>query len=239
MPDLSKHADAQPAGPWFAVKKFANRLQDWFVTQSLGVRLAVLFTIALMAASSIYSITLLRRHAALAARIEAMTVEQRAAESLLELDERMPVVIGAGSLLGFVESNPVDRVTIIYKALMWDVSERIILVQSGGRQFAYYPSDMETKIFADKAVNAPWGNKLVFIPRSDLSPAARELMESLDQRFAGALPQSGERPLESRRQWRGAADSAVVLNGFHLFPVQGSVQVDQVHRAGSDKRLDQ
>ena len=240
MPDLSKPADTHPAGLWFTVKKFANRLQDWFVTQSLGIRLAVLFAIALMVASSIYSVSLLQKHAALAARIEAMTVEQQAADRLLELDERMPVVIGAGSLLGFVESNPVDRVTIVYKALMWDVSERIILVQSGGRQFAYYPSDMETKIFSDKAVNAPWGNKLVFIPRSDLSPAGRELMESLDQRFAGALPQS------EKDRWKAVVSGMIppilllLLLGFIYFQFKGQfksikfIEPDQISGSIND-----
>src|SRR3954462_10433718 len=49
---------------------------------------------------------------------------------------------------------------------------------------------MESKIFADKAVSAPWGGKLVFVPRAELTNSSRELLERLDQRFAGARPQS-------------------------------------------------
>ena len=82
-------------------------------------------------------------------------------------------MFGTGSVLGFLEANPVDRITVIYKPLMWNVSERIMLIESQGKQYAYYPSDMETKIFADKAVTAPWGGKLGFVPRADLDrPAA-------------------------------------------------------------------
>ena len=31
---------------------------------------------------------------------------------------------------------------------------------------------METQIFGQRAVNAPWGSKLVFVPRSELTPAS-------------------------------------------------------------------
>ena len=49
---------------------------------------------------------------------------------------------------------------------------------------------METKIFADKAVTAPWGGKLAFVPRADLDKESIAMLERLDQRFAGARPQS-------------------------------------------------
>jgi hypothetical protein len=75
------------------------------------------------------------------------------------LNDKLPVVFGTGSVLGFIESKPVDRITVIYKPLMWNVSERIILIESQGTQYAYYPSDMETKIFTDKAVQAAWGGR--------------------------------------------------------------------------------
>jgi len=203
MSDLSKPDEANPAGVWFAVKKTINRLQDWFATQPLRVKLALLATILAILASSIYCVTLVHRHAVLAAQVEAMNVEQRTDGGRQSLDENMPVVIGPGSVLGFLENNPVERVTVIYQALMWDVSQRVILVQSHGRQYAYYPSDMESKIFSDKAVNAPWGSRLVFVPRSELNDKGRELMESLDMRFSGALPQS------EKEHWKTALSSVV------------------------------
>jgi cell division protease FtsH len=92
--------------------------------------------------------------------------------------------------LSFLEANPVERVTVIYKPLTRNVSENILLIESQGKQYAYYPSDMETKIFVDKAVTAPWGGKLVFIPRSDLNASSLELVERLDLRFSGFRPQS-------------------------------------------------
>ena len=76
------------------------------------------------------------------------------------------MVFGTGSMLSFLETNAVERITVIYRPLTWNVSERIILIESQGKQYAYYPSDMETKIFADKAVTAPWGGKLGFVPRA-------------------------------------------------------------------------
>jgi cell division protease FtsH len=108
-------------------------------------------------------------------------------------NEKLPVVFGTGSVLSFLDRNKADQITVIYKALMWNVSERIILIESQGKLYAYYPSDMETKIFADKAVTAPWGGKLTFVPRSDLDKASAEMLERLDNRFAGARPQARRR----------------------------------------------
>ena len=79
---------------------------------------------------------------------------------------------------------------MIYKPLTWDVSERMVLVESRGKYHAYYPSDMEARIFADKAVTATWAGKLVFIPRSELRAGNLGLIERLDARFSGARPQS-------------------------------------------------
>ena len=141
------------------------------------------------------------------------------------LNEKLPVVFGTGSVLGFLEQNPVDRITVIYKPLMWNVSERIMLIESQGKQYAYYPSDMETKIFADKAVTASWGGKLVFIPRSELvrrQPGhAGEARPALRRR----PPAVREGRLEGRRQRRavGGADARPArLPGV---PAEGPVQV--------------
>jgi len=99
-------------------------------------------------------------------------------------------VLGSGSVLNFLETNTVERITVVYEPLFWNLSERIVLIESEGKQHAYYPSDMETKIFTDKAVTAPWGSKLNFVPRAELSPTSLEVFERLDQRFADARPQS-------------------------------------------------
>jgi cell division protease FtsH len=192
MSDLSKPSEHAPAstGLWLAIRKAANRLQDWFVIQSLAVRLTVLAIALLIPATAIYSFTLIQKQAAVAEQVKTMAVAGKAGEALWTLNDKLPVVFGAGSVLSFLENNPVERITVIYKPLMWNVSERIILIESQGKQHAYYPSDMETKIFADKAVTAPWGGKLVFVPRGELSATSLELLERLDQRFADARPQS-------------------------------------------------
>jgi len=192
MSDMSKPSDAAPAssGPWLTIKKAAGRLQDWFVIQRGAVKLTVLFVAVLIPATAIYSYRLSQKQAAVAEQVRSMSVAGQAGDGVWTFNDTLPVVFGTGSLLSFLAANPVDRVTVIYEPLMWNISERIILIESQGRQYAYYPSDMETKIFTDKAVTAPWGGKLAFIPRSELGAGSRELLERLDQRFAGARPQS-------------------------------------------------
>jgi len=211
MSDFSKPGDTAPAatGLWLAIKKAASRMQDWFVIQSVFVKLAVLAIIILIPATGIYSITLMQKQAAVAEQVKTMIVAGKAGDSVWTLNEKLPVVFGNGSVLSFLETNPVERITVIYTPLMWNVSERIILIESQGRQYAYYPSDMESKIFADKAVTAPWGGKLVFIPRADLSDSSQQMIERLDQRFAGARPQS------EKDGWK-AAISGVLSIAFTL-----------------------
>jgi hypothetical protein len=157
-----RHAEARRCG----------RLQDWFVIQTVAVKLTVLVMTILIPVTSIYSFTLVQKQAALAEQVRSMAVAGNAGDGVWKLKDNLPVVLGSGSLLGFLAANTADSVTVIYKPLMWNVSERIVLVEAQGTQHAYYPSDMETKIFADKAVSAPWGSKLLFVPRSELRPAA-------------------------------------------------------------------
>ncbi len=205
MSDLSNSSDDAPAstGPWFAIRKAASRLQDWFVIQPVAVKLMVLAMAALIVATGLYSFTLIQRQAAVAEQVKTMSVAGKAGEGVWALNDKLPVVFGTGSVLSFLEANPVERITVIYKPLMWNVSERIILIESQGKQYAYYPSDMETKIFADKAVTAPWGGKLVFVPRGELSASNLELLERLDQRFAGARPQS------EKDRWKAGVSGAL------------------------------
>jgi len=192
MADLSEPGDAPPApsGLWFAIKKVFSRLLDWFAIQPLVIRLIVLVVAALIPATGVYSIMLMQKQAALAEQVKAMAVVGGAGEGVWTFNETLPVVLGTGSVLRFVDANPVERITVVYEPLLWNVSRRIVLVESQGKQHAYYPSDMETQIFADKAVAAPWGDKLAFIPRAELPPSSLALFERLDQRFASARPQS-------------------------------------------------
>ena len=194
MSDLSKPSDAAPATtrPWRAIKNVAKRLQDWFVIQSMVVKLMVLAITILIPATGIYSFALVQKQFVVAEQVKRMAVGGNAGDRVWMFNDKLPVVFGTGSVLSFLEANPVERISVIYKPLLWDVSERTFLIESQGKQHAYYPSDLETRIFADKAVTALWGGKLVFIPRDELDAKGLELIERLDQRFSGARPQSAK-----------------------------------------------
>jgi cell division protease FtsH len=213
--------DEQPEGSWWArVRKAWARLSDWFVIQSLPVKGSLVVAALVIPASGVYAVHLWHRHAQVAQQVQQMAA-QSGGEGLWAIDERLPVVFGSGSLLGFLERHPVDRITVVYQPLLWNVSERFMLVQSEGRHHAFYPSDMETQIFADRAVQAAWGGKLAFVPRSELSPASLAMVERLDQRFAGARPQS------EKDAWKagvsGVLSGALTLGllGFLFFQLRG------------------
>ncbi|KQT10656.1 AAA family ATPase [Ramlibacter sp. Leaf400] len=210
--------DEQPnGGLWLSIKKAASRVSDWFVIQSNAVKLLVIAVALMIPATGIYSFVLWQKQAAVAEQVRAMA----AADGIAAFDDKQPVVFGSGSVLSFVQNNPVDRITVIYKPLMWNVSERFVLVSSGGKQYAYYPSDMETKIFADKAVSAPWSGKLSFVPRSDLNATSLQMLDRLDQGFANARPQS------EKDAWKagvsGVLSAALTLGllGFLAFQLKG------------------
>ena len=205
MADLSKPGDASPApgGLGFAIKKAFSWLLDWFAIQTLAVRLSVLLVAALIPATGIYSFTLLHQQAALAAEVKAMVVAGKSSEGMWTFNDKLPVVFGTGSVLSFLDASPVERITVVYEPLLWNASERIFLLESNGRHYAYYPSDMESKIVADKAVSAPWGSKLVFIPRAELQLSALDLFARLDQRFAEARPRS------EKDSWKAGASGVL------------------------------
>ena len=195
---------------WSVLKKSIGRLLVWFEIQPLAIKLSVLALVVLFPVAGIYSSRLIHKHAVLAEQVETMGVDGHGGERLWSLNGQLPVVFGTSSVLNFLATNPVERINVIYKPLLWNVSERIILIESQGKQYAYYPSDMETRIFTQQAVTAPWGAKLVFIPRSELSAGSRRLIESLDLRFSGARPQS------EKNAWATVASgllSAVLLLG--------------------------
>lgn len=210
---------AAAPGLWFAIRKSASRLQDWFVIQRVAVKLSLLGIAFLIPATGLYSYSLVQKQAATAEQIKGMTVAGEAGARVWTLSDSPPVVFGAGSVLSFLESNPIERITVIYKPLLWNVSESIVLIESRDRQHAFYLSDMESKIFADKAVTAPWGGKLAFVPRGELG--AGSLLERLDQRFASARPQS------EKDRWialvSGGLSAALMagLLGFLYFQLKG------------------
>ena len=226
MADLSKSSNAAPpsTGLWNVVKKAASRLQDWFVVQSVAVKLTVLAIAALIPATGLYSLSLVQKQTAVAEQIKAMADVGKSGEGVWTFNDKLPVVFGGGSVLRFLETSPVERITVVYEPLMWNVSERIVLVESQGKQYAYYPSDMESKIFADKAVTAPWGIKLAFIPRGELSPSSLKVFEALEQRFAGARPQSEKDAI--RAGVSGVLSAALTLGllGFLYFQLKGQIK---------------
>jgi len=216
-PEFGK--DEQPAGGslWVSIKKAVARLSDWFVIQSVPVKAMVIAMALMIPATGIYSFVLVQKQAAVAEQVRAMT----AVDGIAAFDESKQVVFGTGSVLSFLQNNAVDRITVIYKPLMWNVSERFVLVESAGKQYAYYPSDMETKIFADKAVSAPWAGKLTFVPRSDLNASSLQLLEKLDQGFAGARPQSEKDAWKAGVSGVLSATLTLGLIGFLFFQLKG------------------
>ncbi|HEX8989806.1 MAG TPA: AAA family ATPase [Rhodocyclaceae bacterium] len=187
---MSEFSKVRAVRPWFALRKFAGRLQDWFAAQPLSLRLMLAALALLIPFTAVYSVAAMQRQARLAKDIAAMTAAGGSGESLWSLNDSLPVAFGAGSLLSFVETHPIDRITVVYERQMGSPPEQTVLVESQGREYAYYPSDMEMKIFGDKAAASAWADKLSFVPRGELSEAGRKLFERLDQRFASARPQS-------------------------------------------------
>lgn len=246
MSDLAAKEDPADAAagnatnsPWPSLKKLASRLSDWFTIQSTAVKMVLVAVAILIPVTGIYSFTVWQRQAAVAAEVKAMA-GQSGSDALWTLNEKLPVVFGTGSVLGFLEQNAVERITVIYKPLMWNVSERIVLIETGGKQYAYYPSDMETKIFADRAVSASWGGKMVFIPRSELSATSLDMLEKLDERFSSARPQSEKDGWKAGVSGVLSAALTIGLLGFLAFHLKGQfkslrfVEPGQVHGSIDD-----
>ncbi|WP_431096665.1 AAA family ATPase [Polaromonas aquatica] len=200
--DIPPGDDAPAASllAWF--KASIARVRDWLSVQSLGMRLTVLAVVLMIPASALYAWSTLQRQEKLSLEVKAMAAGQ-GSEAAWAYNTTLPVVFGSGSVLSFLEAHPVARITIIYRPILWTVSERFVLVESEGRQYAYYPSDMETKILADKAVTAPWGGKLTFVPQAALDDASKDMLERLEQRFGDARPQA------EQGAWKGGASALV------------------------------
>ena len=242
MSDVSNPSEpARGLTPWWlALKKMPSRFQDWFVIQSASVKLAVLALAVLIPATGVYSFMLLQKQFALEEQVKAMAVAGGAGEGVWAFNEALPVVLGTGSMLGFLDTNPVERITVVYEPLLWNVSRRIVLIELQGKQHAYYLSDMESQIFADMAVSAPWGGKLGFVPRAELSPESLAVFERLDQRFASARPQS------EKDSWKAGASGALSVTlalgvlAFLFFQFKGQrkslkfLEPSQVHGSIDD-----
>jgi cell division protease FtsH len=222
-----------PASPWKALKKAVARLQDWFTIQSVTVKVMVVTLAILIPVTAGYSWSVVQRQEVVAEQVKAMAAA--AGDGVWSYNKKLPVVFGTGSVLSFLEENGADRITVIYTPLSWNVSERYILIESKGKQYAYYPSDMETKIFTDKAVTAPWAGKLSFVPKSELDADSADIFARLEQRFSGARPQS------EKDAWKagvsGVISAALTLGllAFLWFQMRGQfkalkfVEPTQVH----------
>jgi cell division protease FtsH len=238
-PEAVPSAEQTTRSAWLSLKKAGAHLLDWFAIQSIAIRLMVIAVLILIPVTGLYSFSLMQKQAAVAEQVKSMAMD-KAAEPMWSFNQKLPVVFGSGSVLSFLDANPVERITVIYKALMWNVSERFILIESQGKQYAYYPSDMETKIFADKAVTASWGGKLTFVPRTELDKSSIAMLERLDNRFAGARPQS------EKDGWKagvsGVLSAALTLGllGFLAFHLKGQfkslkfLEPGQVHGSIDD-----
>ena len=223
-PESAPAAESGARRLWPIARKSFSRLQDWFVIQSSIVKVTVAALCLLIPASAFYSVALMQRQAVVAEELKSMTAADPAGQVAAPLNAKLPVLFGTGSVLGFLEHNPAERITVIYKPLMWNVSERIVVIESQGKQYAWYPSDMETKIFADKAVTAPWGGKLTFVPRADLDVASLEILGRLDQRFAGARPQSEKDGWKAGVSGVLSATLTMGLLGFLFFQLKGQIK---------------
>ncbi|MBC7482302.1 MAG: AAA family ATPase, partial [Rhizobacter sp.] len=184
----ARNPSESPSSVWLAIRKAAARLQDWFTIQSAGVKLMVGAIAILIPVTAAYSWSVLQRQEQVAEQVKAMAIAT--GDGVWSYNKKLPVVFGTGSVLSFLEQNGAERITVVYTPLSWNISERYILIESKGKQYAYYPSDIETRIFTDKAVTAPWGGKLSFVPKSELDAESAEVFARLEQRFSGARPQS-------------------------------------------------
>ncbi|MBE7942084.1 MULTISPECIES: AAA family ATPase [Ramlibacter] len=209
-----------PGSFWLSVRKLAARVQDWFIIQPLSIRLLVVAVALLIPATGIYSASVIREQAQMAEVVKGMGGGAPQGQAAA-IDTHLPIAFGSGSLVGFLDANPVQRITVVYKPLMWNVSERIVIVESAGHQYAWYPSDLETKIFTDRAVSAGWGGKLAFVPRADLDPASLTVLERLENRFQGARPQSEKEGWKAGVSGVLSATLTLGLIGFLFFQMKG------------------
>src|SRR6185436_4482033 len=112
--DAASTGEAPAAGSgtraWF--KATAARLRDWLAIQTPGMKLAVLGVALMIPASAYYAWSTLERQQKLSLEVKAMAAGQ-GAEAAWAYNTALPVVFGSGSVLSFLETHPVARITII------------------------------------------------------------------------------------------------------------------------------
>jgi cell division protease FtsH len=172
------------------MQKALIRLSTWFRLQPIAAQWALALAAVTLPAAGVYAVEQWRHQATLAA--QAMEISARSgAEAPWSLNPNLPLTFGAGSLLGLLEQLPVDRVSVIYRPEALGNAHRLVLVESAGRLQVYAPSELEIQVLAGRAVHAAWGNKLVFIPRAELSAPWSARLEAVDQRLAAANARPG------------------------------------------------
>ncbi|MDB5967190.1 MAG: AAA-metalloprotease-like protein [Polaromonas sp.] len=210
----SGRADSRSTVAATQLAAMLTRMRELLSVQTRLVKLAILAVALAIPATAYYAWATLERQEKMALDVKAMATAGKDGETAWSYNTALPVVFGTGSVLSFLEVNPVTHITVIYRPILWTVSERFVLIESQGRQYAYYPSDMETKILTDKAVIAPWGGKLTFVPKAALDSASLDMLSLLEQRFSGARPQSEQ---ESWKAGASAFASATLTIGLLAF----------------------
>ncbi|HTH78870.1 MAG TPA: AAA family ATPase [Ramlibacter sp.] len=229
MSDLSATTPATPDAAataeetrtlWMIIRKKAARLADWYAVQTMLVKACVIAALVLIPLTAAYSLSVAQKQAEIAKEVQVMGAADKP-DAAAAINPKLPIRFGSGSLLGFLDTNPADRITVIYKPLMWNVSDRIVIIESQGKQYAWYPSDIETKIFTDRAVTSKWGSKLAFVPRADLDKQSTDVLERLDQRFGSARPQSEKEGWKAGVSGVLSATLTLGLIGFLFFQLKG------------------
>ena len=239
MSDLSKRSDEAPDSPglWLAIKKAARRLQDWFVIQSTAVKLTMLAVALLIPATGIYSFMLIQKQAAIAAQVKAMAVAGKAGEEVWTLNDKLPVVFGTGSLLSFLETNPVERITVVYDPLQWNVSERIILIESQGQALRVLPQRHGDQDLHRQGGHGAVGRQACLHPARRTQRRQQRIIRAPGPALCQCPSAIREGQLEGRRQRCVVGCAYARRAGLPVLPAQKPTQVAQVHRAGAGARL--
>src|SRR5512133_1329957 len=108
-PETAPAAETSARSLWLIARKSFARLQDWFVIQSSIVKVMVIALCVLIPASAFYSVALMQKQAVVAQELKSMTAAEPAGRAGEAFNRDLPVVFGTGSVLGFLEHNPVER----------------------------------------------------------------------------------------------------------------------------------
>ena len=177
----------------------------------------------------------------MAEQVKAMAVAGKTGEGMWTLNDKLPVVFGTGSLLSFLETNPVERITVVYEPA---AVERFGAHHAGriaGQAVRLLPQrhgDQRSSPTrpSQRRGAASWPS----FRAANSSASSRELFERLDQRFADARPQF------EKDGWKAGASGvlSVVLTlgvlGFLFVQLKGQfkslkfIEPAQVHGSIDD-----